>query len=89
MADIGNRTRSLRLQCKHCGWPPPEGAPLEAVLLHMQVDHDTSDVKMDLVAVCTCGAAMTYTATGPTGGGFKDYMTCPACGNTGHVKRDG
>ena len=89
MTDIGNRNASMRLQCQRCGWPPPEDATMEAVLLHMQVEHDTDEVKLDLVAVCTCGAAMTHTETRPAGGGFKDYMSCPACGNTGHVKRDG
>ena len=89
MADIGNRNTSMRLQCETCGWSPPEDATMEAVLLHMQVEHDTDEVKLALVAACTCGAAMTHTRTRPTGGGFKDYMTCAACGNTGYVRRDG
>jgi DNA-directed RNA polymerase subunit RPC12/RpoP len=88
MSDIGNRSASMRLQCQRCGWPPPEGATMDAVLLHVQVEHDTDDVKLDLVAVCTCGAAMEHTGTRPTGGGVKDYVRCPACGNTGFVKRE-
>jgi hypothetical protein len=87
MAEIGKRNASMRLQCQACGWPPPEDATMEAVLLHFQVDHDTDEVKMDLVGVCSCGAAMDVTDTRPTGGGFKDYMKCGACGNTGHVVR--
>lgn len=87
MSDLGNRHASMRLQCQRCGWVPPEGATMEAVLLHMQVDHDTDEVKLELVAVCSCGATMTHTESKPTGGGFKDYVKCGACGNTGHLLR--
>ena len=88
MADIGNRNASMSLQCEHCKWLPPDGATMEAVQLHMQVEHDTDEVKLNLVAVCTCAAVMEHTESRPTGGGFKDYMLCPACGNTGYVKRE-
>jgi hypothetical protein len=88
MTDLGNRNASMRLQCKHCGWVPPEGMTIGDAQLHFQVDHDTDEVKFDLVAVCTCGEAMTHTTSKPTGGGFKDYLVCGVCGNTGFVKRD-
>jgi hypothetical protein len=87
-ADLGNLNRSMRLQCKTCGWRPPEDAIMEAVQLHFQVEHDTDAVTLDLVPVCSCGSAMTHVRTAPTGGGFKDHMTCDACGSTGFVKRD-
>ena len=87
MADLGNRNTSMRLQCQPCGWVPPEDMTMEGAQLHFQVEHDTDEVKFELVAVCTCGAAMKHTETRPMGGGFKDYMTCEACGNTGHITR--
>lgn len=85
--DLGNIARSLTLQCKDCGWRPPEDATMEAVQLHFQVEHDTDKVTLDLVAVCACGATMGHAASRPTGGGFKDYFRCPADGNTGFVIR--
>lgn len=88
MADLGNRNDSLRFQCKPCGWRPPDDMTLEAAQLHFQVDHDTDEVTFDLVAVCTCGEAMTITHSSPTGGGFKDYASCGVCGNTGFVRRE-
>lgn len=88
MTDLGNRNAHMRLQCKHCSTTWPDDTVMEAVLLHHQVDHDTGQVHLDLVAVCTCGAAMTHTESRPTGGGVKDYMRCGACGNTGYVKRE-
>ena len=87
MADIGNRNASMRLQCKPCGWQLPDDMEVGAAQLHFQVDHDTDAVRLDLVAVCTCGEAMTHTSTRPTGGGFKDYVLCGVCGNTGFLKR--
>lgn len=88
MTDLGNRTASMRLQCKHCGWVPPVDMTMRDAQLHFQVDHDTDAVNFNLVAVCTCGEAMEVTESRPTGGGIKDYMVCGVCGNTGHVKRE-
>lgn len=88
MADLGCLNSTLTLQCKHCDHRPDEKSVVEAFALHCQVEHDTDDYRFDLVAVCTCGAAMTHAESRPTGGGFKDYVTCPACGNTGYIKRE-
>lgn len=88
MSDIGNRNASMRLQCHACDWIPPDNTSMEAVQLHWQVEHDADEPKLDLVPACTCGAAMVITSTRPTGGGFKDYAECKACGNTGYVRRD-
>lgn len=86
--DLGSRNRRMRLQCQPCGWRPPEDATMEAVQLHFQVEHDTDKVTLDLVALCSCGAAMTVTNTRPAGPGqVKDYLSCAACGNTGHLTR--
>ena len=87
MTDLGNLGRSLRFHCKDCRWRPPEDTTMEAVQLHFQVEHDTDAVTLDLLAVCECGAAMEHAATKPTGGGFKDYVRCAACGSTGFIRR--
>ena len=87
MANLGNRGSFMRLQCRLCGWLPPEDMEMGHVQLHFQVEHDTDLETFDLVAACSCGAAMTVTETRPTGGGFKDYLACGACGNKGHVRR--
>ena len=88
VADLGNRNASMRLQCQPCGWVPPDDMQMEGVLLHFQVDHDTDDVRLDLVGVCSCGEAMTVTESRPTGGGVKDYLSCGVCGNAGHLRRE-
>jgi len=88
MAELGNRRSSMRLQCKPCGWVPPAGMQMEGVLLHFQVEHDTDEVTLDLVAACACGEAMTFTQSRPTGGGTKDYFECGVCGSTGWVRRE-
>lgn len=89
MSEIGNRNNHMRLQCHRCGWVPPGDMQMEGVLLHFQVDHDTDDVKLELVPACTCGEAMTITDTRPAGAGaVKDYLVCGVCGNTGNIRRD-
>lgn len=87
MSDLGNRNNSLRFQCQRCGWVPPEDMKMQDARLHFQVDHDTDDVKFDLVPACTCGEAMTITDSRPTGGGVKQYLLCGVCGNTGHLRQ--
>lgn len=89
MTNLGNLNASLRFACKTCGWLPPDDMKMEGALLHFQVDHDTDDVKFDLVPICTCGEAMTITNSRPTGGGTKHYVSCGVCGNTGHLVQDG
>ena len=88
MADLGNLNDSLRLACKPCGWRPPGDMTMRDAQLHFQVEHDTDDVKFDLVAVCSCGAAMEHAFTKPAGGRLRDYVKCPACKNTGFLLRD-
>lgn len=86
--NLGSRNRHMRLQCQPCGWVPPEDMQMEGVQLHFQVDHDTDDVTLDLVAACACGEAMTVTGTRPAGPGeVKDYLSCGVCGNTGYIVR--
>lgn len=80
----------MALQCKECDWRPPEDAMMEAVALHFNVEHDTDNYAMDLRAVCSCGAAMTFDErTEPRGPRLvADFFTCPACGNTAEVHRE-
>jgi hypothetical protein len=85
--NLGNLYRRLRLQCKPCGWVPPEGMPMEGVQLHFQVDHDTSGVTLDLVPACRCGEAMTCTETAAARGEVTDFFRCGVCGSTGYVNR--
>lgn len=87
---MSDRVRpSFALECKHCKHRWPGDATAEAMLLHFQVDHDTDDVEVDLVVVCTCAATMTFVEARPTGGGTREHYTCPACGNDAVVGRRG
>jgi hypothetical protein len=85
--NIGNLNKRLRLQCKTCGWVPPEGAQMEAVQLHFQVDHDTDGVELDLLPACRCGESMTHAESATAHGATTDFFRCGVCGNTGHVTR--
>ena len=85
--NLGNVGKRMRLQCKPCGWPPPEGATMEAVQFHFKVDHDTSDVALDLFPACRCGEAMTHAESVTRGNETTDFFRCGVCGNTGYVLR--
>jgi hypothetical protein len=85
--NLGSLHKRLRLQCKPCGWVAPESITMEAVQLHFQVDHDTSDVTLDLVPACRCGEAMTHAESVTVRGEITDFFRCGVCGNTGYVNR--
>lgn len=87
MASMGNLGNRMRLQCKPCGWVPPEGMQMEGVQLHFQVDHDTDKVTLDLVPACRCGEAMTFAESAGSGDRVTDFFCCGVCGNTGYVNR--
>lgn len=79
---------TMELQCNLCGDRPPRNAVMESVKLHFNVEHDTDEIKLDLVAVCECGAAMEFVRSSPTGGGEFHYFHCNACGQDGRVRHN-
>ena len=81
-------TPTMVLACHECGHRPDLDSVVEAQLLHFQVEHDTDDVVLDLIAVCTCGAGMDFVRTATIGGTnlIADYYRC-TCGISGHITR--
>lgn len=73
----------MALECKHCDERLREDAVLEAYQLHMQVEHDTDAVELNLVAVCRCGATMKFDREV----GTLHYYDCPACKGRGSVRK--
>lgn len=85
-ADLGNLYERMRLECKHCGWVPPEDMEMAIVQAHMDMDHDLrGEVHLNLVPACECGNTMGHTRSSSAGGSRKDYFRCPIDGNTGFV----
>jgi hypothetical protein len=84
MADIA---AVLRLRCKHCGYDMPDDATVEAYQLHMQFEHDTDEVELDLAVICTCGSSMKFLRTRETATGFADRFECEFDGNRTTVRR--
>lgn len=74
----------MALACKHDGERWPQDTPMEAVLLHFQVEHDTDKIELDLIVVCACNTAMTLTRTEVVSGGYRDHFDCPSC----HLQTD-
>jgi hypothetical protein len=59
-------------------------------LMKVRADAARADLLANTFWVSYSGSeAMTHTGSRPAGGGFKDYMSCGVCGNTGFVKRSG
>jgi hypothetical protein len=78
----------MALECKHCAHRWPDTSVVEAMLLHFQVEHDTDKVVVDLVAVCDCGATMTFTHTErESSTRDRDHFRCSACGRRGAIRR--
>lgn len=73
-------TARLMLVCHHCGDRWPDDAVMEAVRLHMQVEHDTDEVEVDMILACACNARMALTRKEPLRNGReRHHYDCPAC----------
>jgi len=70
-----------------CEYQMPDDATIEAFQLHMQVDHDTDEVSLDLAVVCICGSSMILLRTRETETGFVDRFECKHDGNRTTVRR--
>lgn len=78
----------MALQCGTCDHRWPDTAVVEAMLLHFQVEHDTDDVRVDLRAICRCGAAMRFThVEHERPHRERDHFRCDACGSRGAIRR--
>jgi hypothetical protein len=86
-ANLGSLNNRLRLQCHYCGWPLPDDMTMEGAQLHFQVDHDTDEVKLDLVPACRCSEAMTHTESHTAGKQITDFFRCGVCSSTGYTTR--
>lgn len=73
----------LVLVCRHCRWRPPGDLEMALVEAHfdMEPDHDPSDIKLELVAICDrCDLEMPLDRIEPRRtGGTKNYFTCTKC----------
>lgn len=78
----------LLLECGQCHHRPSPESALEAFRLHCQVEHDTDELRANLIAVCDCGATMVLDFSQPRGQRVEDVFLCPADGARGSVWRD-
>lgn len=81
-------TPRMALACHECGHRPDPESVMESFQLHYQVEHDSDELHMDLIAVCDCGATMRHVENRPTGGGWWVYYHCEACGTDGRIKQN-
>ncbi len=79
---------TLELLCKICGWRPAESQTMGDVRQHMIDAHGTSEVTLDLSAICSCGSEMRFTFTEKVGDMVRDHFICPTDGNEGWIERD-
>lgn len=87
--DASNREPTARfmLACKHCGERWPDNTVMEAVKLHFEVEHDTDQLVLDLIVVCSCNTTMNLIRTDTTKTGFRDHFKCPSDGYQTSIPR--
>lgn len=54
----------LVLACQECGWQPKPGLTVGLVKAHFQTEHDTDQIRFDLVAPCTAAMAIVLDGLG-------------------------
>jgi hypothetical protein len=74
----------MALICRVCGWRPDGGIPMGIVAAHFVTEHDSTDVRVELVALCLrCDKPMTYERSE----GLQDFFSCLACHRTRVIGR--
>jgi len=64
------------LACRACGWRPAEDLPIGMIQAHMQTEHGTDEVVLDLAVICPrCDTAMNLEAERRD----KDFFRCDSC----------
>jgi transposase-like protein len=71
----------LVLVCQLCRWRPPNDLTMTLVATHFDVDHDSTDIRLELTAWCErCDQEMTLDRTeGTKAGGWKHHYSCGQC----------
>jgi hypothetical protein len=58
------------------------------VKAHFETEHDTAEVKLDLVVLCRrCGGVMEFERSVATSKGTKDHFWCQPCHRSRVVRR--
>lgn len=73
------------LTCQTCGFRPDPDVKMGVLAAHFETEHQTADVRLDLVAVCPRDNALmvqTHSA------GAKTWWDCPVCRRTRVVNQD-
>ncbi len=85
MTDTFDVPDGTALLCQTCGWRPDENLTVGLVKAHFEVEHDTSEVRLDLVALCPrCAAAMRFTHHHAG----RDHHVCDGCRRTRTIRRE-
>ena len=72
------------LACRTCGWRPAEDLPVGMIQAHMQTEHDTDEVVLDLLVICPrCDKAMTFSHSERR----KDIFACDPCHRIRSIRR--
>lgn len=69
----------MALTCQLCGYRPADNLTMGVLAAHFETEHDTADVRLDLVVICDrCDVVMPLQRTQ----GRKSYHDCPRCHRT-------
>lgn len=84
MSDPLNVPDGMALACQTCGWRPPVDLVMGVVAAHFETEHDTTDVRLDLIVLCPhCDLSMpfVYSRNG------VDHFSCDECLRSRRVRR--
>lgn len=74
----------MALACRTCGWRPAEDLPIGLIQAHMQAEHGTDEVVLDLVVICPQGGnTMAFERTE----GDRDIFVCLKCHRVRKIRR--
>lgn len=85
MTDTLDVPDGMALLCQTCRWRPDENLMVGVVKAHFETEHGTSDVRLDLVALCPrCDTAMTFEHHRAG----RDHFVCDGCRRTRTIRHE-
>lgn len=85
MTDTLDVPDGMALLCQTCQWRPDENLTVGLMQAHFETEHDTSDIRLDLVALCPrCDTAMAFEHHHAG----RDHFVCATCRRARTIRRE-
>ncbi len=79
----------MALACGTCGWRPGGDLTVGLIGAHVETEHGTGDIQLELVVLCwRCDTPMTFSHSREGVRSSADFFDCGTCHRRRTIRRD-